>query len=251
MAGHNKWSKVKHKKAVTDARKSRLWARITREIMVAAREGGGDPKGNPRLALAIEKAKAENMPKENIERAIKRGTGEIEGATYEEVTYEGYAPGGVAVFIEAMTDNTNRTVAEMRHLFSKAGGSLGTPGSVAYLFERKGVIEIPADGLDELEVFEIAVEAGAEDLQQEEDSFIITTPVEHFASVRSALQEAGIPVREANLERIPTTTVKLSPEEAMKVARLLDVLEDHQDVQAVYSTLELDEATQAALSQNG
>ena len=249
MAGHNKWSKVKHKKAVTDARKSRLWARITREITVAAREGGGDPSGNPRLALAIEKAKAENMPKENIERAIKRGTGEIEGEHYEEVTYEGYAPGGVAVFIEAMTDNTNRTVAELRHLFSKAGGSLGTPGSVAYLFERKGVIEVSADGLDELELFELVAEAGAEDLQQEEDSFVITTPVESFAAVREALLQAGIQPREANLERIPTTTVKVSPEEAVKVARLLDILEDHQDVQAVYSTLELDEETQQVIEQ--
>ncbi len=249
MAGHNKWSKVKHKKAVTDARKSRLWARITREITVAAREGGGDPSGNPRLALAIEKAKAENMPKENIERAIKRGTGEIEGEHYEEVTYEGYAPGGVAVFIEAMTDNTNRTVAELRHLFSKAGGSLGTPGSVAYLFERKGVIEVSADGLDELELFELVAEAGAEDLQQEEDSFVITTPVESFAAVRDALLQAGIQPREANLERIPTTTVKVSPEEAVKVARLLDILEDHQDVQAVYSTLELDEETQQVIEQ--
>ncbi len=249
MAGHNKWSKVKHKKAVTDARKSRLWARITREITVAAREGGGDPSANPRLALAIEKAKAENMPKENIERAIKRGTGEIEGENYEEVTYEGYAPGGVAVFIEAMTDNTNRTVAELRHLFSKAGGSLGTPGSVAYLFERKGIIEVAADGLDELELFELVAEAGAEDLQQEEDRFIITTPVESFAAVRNALIQAGIQPREASLERIPTTTVKVSPEEAVKVARLLDILEDHQDVQAVYSTLELDEETQQVIEQ--
>jgi len=216
--------------------------------MVASREGGGDPDMNAKLALAIEKAKAENMPRENIERAIKRGTGEIEGADYEEVTYEGYAPGGVAVFVEALTDNTNRTVADLRHAFSKAGGSLGQTGSVAFQFERKGVIEVASAGRDELELFELVVDAGADDLREEDDSFIITTPVERFAQVMTALQNAGIEPEEAGLQRIPLTTVKISPEEAKKVARLIDTLEEMQDVQAVYTTLEMDEETMQAIS---
>lgn len=216
--------------------------------MVASREGGGDPDMNAKLALAIEKAKAENMPRENIERAIKRGTGEIEGADYEEVTYEGYAPGGVAVFVEALTDNTNRTVADLRHAFSKAGGSLGQTGSVAFQFERKGVIEVASAGRDELELFELVVDAGADDLREEDDSFIITTPVERFAQVMTALQNAGIEPEEAGLQRIPLTTVKISPEEAKKVARLIDTLEEMQDVQAVYTTLEMDEETIQAIS---
>ncbi len=248
MAGHNKWSKVKRQKAVVDARKSKLWARLSRDIIVAAREGGGDPEANPRLAQAIERAKAENMPKENIERAIKRGTGEIQGEDYVEVTYEGYAPGGVAVFIEALTDNTNRTVSEIRHLFTKAGGSLGQPGSVAYLFERKGVIEIPVEGHDELELFELVAEAGAEDLTKDDDTYVVTTSVEAFADVLEALQGAGIKPIEAGLQRIPTTTVTLPPEEAKKVVALLEALEAHQDVQNVYTTLNFDEATLAAIS---
>lgn len=248
MAGHNKWSKVKRQKAVVDARKSKIWARLSRDIIVAAREGGGDPEANPRLAQAIERAKAENMPKENIERAIKRGTGEIQGEDYVEVTYEGYAPGGVAVFIEALTDNTNRTVSEIRHLFTKAGGSLGQPGSVAYLFERKGIIEISAADRDELELFELVAEAGAEDLTREDDTFVVTTSVEAFADVLEALRSAGIEPLEAGLQRIPTTTVTLPPEEAKKVVALLEALEAHQDVQNVYTTLNFDEATLAAIS---
>ncbi|SHK37094.1 YebC/PmpR family DNA-binding transcriptional regulator [Rhodothermus profundi] len=248
MAGHNKWSKVKRQKAVVDARKSKIWARLSRDIIVAAREGGGDPEANPRLAQAIERAKAENMPKENIERAIKRGTGEIQGEDYVEVTYEGYAPGGVAVFIEALTDNTNRTVSEIRHLFTKAGGSLGQPGSVAYLFERKGIIEISAADRDELELFELVAEAGAEDLTREDDTFVVTTSVEAFADVLEALRSAGIEPLEAGLQRVPTTTVTLPPEEAKKVVALLEALEAHQDVQNVYTTLNFDEATLAAIS---
>ncbi len=248
MAGHNKWSKIKRQKAATDAKRSKAWARITRDIMVAAREGGGDPGMNPRLALAIEKAKSENMPKDNIERAIKRGTGEIEGADYEEITYEGYAPHGVAVFVEALTDNTNRTVADLRALFSKAGGSLGQSGSVAFLFDRKSVFVIPAEGLDEMELFELVVEAGAEDLTEEDGAFIVTAPVEQFGAVQAALEAAGIEPEEASLQRIPTTTVTLDPEAARKVAALIEKIEEHPDVQAVYTTLNLDEATIEALS---
>ena len=247
MAGHNKWSKIKRKKGVADARRSKLWARITRDMMIAAREGGGDPDMNPRLSLAVEKAKAENMPKDNIERAIKRGTGEIAGADYEEMTYEGYGPGGVAIFVECLSDNTNRTVADVRHAFSKHGGNLGTTGSVAYLFERKGEIEIDAAGQDEDELFLLVAEAGAEDLKQEDGSFVVTTPVEAFGSVNEAVEGAGIETKEAGLIRIPTTTTALSADDAAKVMRLVDALEELQDVQEVYTTLELDAQTLAAL----
>ena len=241
MAGHNKWSKIKRQKAVTDARRSKAWARVTRDIMLAVRDGSIDPAMNARLALAVDKAKEENMPRENIERAIKRGSGEIEGAEYEEVVYEGYAPGGVAVLVETLTDNTNRTVADLRSLFSKAGGSLGQAGSVAYLFDRKGALEIPARGQDELELFDLVAEAGAEDLQHQDDVFVVTTSLEAFGSVQQALAAAGIRASEAGLVREPTTTVSLAPADARKVIRLLEAIEEHQDVQEVYSTLEVDE----------
>jgi len=248
MSGHNKWSKIKRQKAATDAKRSKSWARVTRDIMVAAREGGGDPGMNARLALAVEKAKSENMPKDNITRAIKRGTGEIQGSDYEEVTYEGYGPNGVAMFVEALTDNTNRTVADLRTFFSKAGGSLGQTGSVAFLFDRKSIFEIPAAGLDELELFEIVADAGAEDLELEDEMFIVTAPVEQFGAVQQALDAAKIAVEEASLQRIPTTTVSLSPDAARKVANLIEKVEEHQDVQAIYTTLDFDEKTMEALS---
>lgn len=248
MAGHNKWSKIKRQKAQADKRKSKIWARLSRDITVAAREGGGDPEMNAKLSLAIDKAKGENMPKDNIERAIKRGTGEIEGEDYEEVTYEGYAPGGIAVFVEALTDNTNRTVADLRHLFSKSGGSLGKSGSVGYIFERKGVIDVPAAGNDELELFEIVVEAGAEDMQRDGDSFVVTTPVDLFDAVQEALHAAGIEVSDAALVRSPTTTLTLSDGDSGKVVRLIEQLEELQDVQAVYTTLEMDGEALAAVS---
>lgn len=248
MAGHNKWSKIKRAKAVTDARRSKVWARITRDIMVAAREGGGDPSMNARLSLCVDKAKAENMPKDNIERAIKRGTGEIEGQDYVEMTYEGYGPQGIAVFVEALTDNTNRTVADVRHLFSKHGGSLGQSGSVGYLFDRRGVIEIKADGVDELELFELVAEAGADDVEQDGDTFVVTTSVEAFGPVNNACEGAELEIVEAALQRVATMTTKLEPDAARKVANLLEKLEDHQDVQAVYSTLELDDATVDAIA---
>ncbi|HEX7069917.1 MAG TPA: YebC/PmpR family DNA-binding transcriptional regulator [Rhodothermales bacterium] len=247
MSGHNKWSKIKRQKAVADARRSKSWARITRDIMVAAREGGGDPGMNPRLALAVEKAKGENMPKDNIERAIKRGTGEIASADYEEVVYEGYAPGGVAVLVEALTDNTNRTVADLRTIFSKAGGSLGTSGSVAYLFERKGVLEIPTKGIDEAKLFELVVEAGAEDLRTEDGQYVVVTSVESFGAVQAALEAAGIEPEESGLTRFPSTSVSLPPDQVQKVLRMLETIEEHQDVQEVYTTLNVDESTVAEL----
>ena len=246
MAGHNKWSKIKRKKGAADAKRSKVWARITRDIMIAAREGGGSPDMNARLALAVDKAKAENMPKDNIERAIKRGTGEIEGADYEELSYEGYGPGGIAVFVEVLTDNTNRTVADLRSLFSKAGGNLGTSGSVAFLFDQKAVFEVPASGPSEDELFLLVADAGAEDLRLEDDTFVVEAPVEAFGDVQAALAEAGIEPSEAALQRIPTTTNALDPTEAAKVLRLLDALDEHQDVQAVYSTLEMTDEALAA-----
>ncbi|MEM1056224.1 MAG: YebC/PmpR family DNA-binding transcriptional regulator [Bacteroidota bacterium] len=253
MAGHNKWSKIKRKKGVADARRSKVWARITRDIMVAARDGGGDPSMNAKLALSVDKAKAENMPKDNIERAIKRGTGEIAGADYEELSYEGYGPHGIAIFVETLTDNTNRTVADMRSLFSKAGGNLGTTGSVAFLFDQKAIFEIPAvpeegEALTEEDLFLLVADAGAEDLRREDDTFIVEAPVESFGDVQSALAEADIEPSEAGLQQLPTTTTALAPADAAKVLRLLDQLDDHQDVQAVYSTLEMDDETLASLA---
>lgn len=238
MAGHNKWSKIKRQKAATDSKRSKIWARISRDITVAAREGGSDPGMNPRLALAIDKAKGENMPKDNIERAIKRGTGELEGQDYEEGSYEGYAPGGVAVFVETLTDNTNRTVADLRSYFNKAGGSLGKTGSVGYLFERKGIIQVPAEGNDEMVLFELVAEAGADDLEQHEDMFMITTSVDAFDTVQSVLHEAGIASADAQLIRTPTTTVKMDANQARKILNFIEKVEDHQDVQAVYTTLD-------------
>lgn len=248
MSGHSKWSKIKRKKGANDAKRSKVWARITRDLMIAAREGGGNPDMNARLGLAVEKAKAENMPKDNIDRAIKRGTGEIEGADYVEVTYEGYGPHGVAFFVEVLTDNTNRSVAEIRHLFSKMGGNLGTSGSVAFQFDRKGVIEIPTGSISESDLFDIVAEAGAEDLETDEDMYTITTSVESFGTVVSALGDADVETESTGLIRVPTTTTSLAVDEAGKVLRLIEMLEDLPDVQAVFTTLELDEAALEAIS---
>ena len=247
MSGHSKWSTIKRQKAAKDAKRGKAWARITRDIMVAARDGA-DATANPRLALAVDKAKAENMPKDNIERAIKRGTGEIEGADYVEVSYEGWAPGGVAVFVEALTDNTNRTVADIRTLFSKAGGSLGQNGSVAYLFVRTSVFTIPATGCEEADLFDLSVDAGAEDLSLDDEHFIITAPAEAFGAIQGALERASVSVEEASLQRIPMTTTKTTPADEASVVGLIDKLEDLQDVQAVYTTLETDDAVITALS---
>ena len=240
MAGHNKWSKIKRQKAKEDKKKSKIWARLSREVSVAAREGGGDPDMNATLANAVARAEAENMPKDTIERAIKRGTGELEGQDYEAATYEGYAPHGIALFIEAMTDNNNRTVADLRHLFNKYDGSLGKDGSVGYLFERKGRFLIKAEGQDELALFEIVVEAGAEDLKQEDGAFVVLTPVEQFDAVQSALEEHGIASEEADLVRLPTTTTALDENAAATVFKLIEAMEELDDVEAVYTTLEQD-----------
>ena len=235
MSGHSKWSKIKRQKAATDSKRSKSWALASRDITVASREGGRDPSMNAKLALAIQKAKRENMPKDNIERAIRRGAGEIEGQDYEECAYEGYTASGVAVFVETLTDNTNRTVADLRLLFSKNGGSLGKTGSVAYLFDRKGVIQIPASEQDAMDLLDLVAEAGAEDLEEDEDMLMITTSAEVFDEVQAALRDAGVLAADARLVRLPKTTIALGAEQAARTALFIERLEDHQDVQAVYT----------------
>lgn len=234
MAGHNKWSKIRRQKAVTDSKRSRAWAVTAREITMAARSGG-DPSMNAKLALAVQKAKRENMPKDNIARAIRRGTGEVEGRNYQEHTYEGYAPQGVAVFIEALTDNTNRTVADLRSLFSKAGGSLAKAGSVAYMFDRKGLLQVEHSGAHD--VLDLAIEAGAEDVEEDAGVLVLVTAADAFEPVHAALVSAGVKVADARLVQRPNSTVALRAAEADRVMRLVERLREHQDVQAVYSNL--------------
>ncbi len=245
MAGHNKWSQIKRKKAVLDAKRGKVFTKLIREISVAAREGGGEPDFNPRLRLAVDQAKAANMPADNIERAIKRGTGELEGVTYEELTYEGYGPGGVALFIETMTDNQNRTVAEVRHLLQKHGGNLGTSGSVAWQFDRKGQIFVDAARWTEEQVFEAVLEAGAEDVTVSGDEIVVTTAVSDFHPAQTALTAAGIEFSSAELAMIPKNEVDVSGLEAMKLVKLLDLLDDHDDVSRVSSNANVDEAALA------
>ncbi|MCL6494884.1 MAG: YebC/PmpR family DNA-binding transcriptional regulator [Ignavibacterium sp.] len=243
MSGHSKWATIKRKKAALDAKKGKIFTKLIKEITIAARQGGGDPAGNPRLRLAIDNAKAENMPADNIERAIKKATGELEGVTYYELTYEGYGPAGVAMLVEVATDNKNRTVAEVRHIFSKHGGSLGETGSVAWMFERKGVITIPKQDKSEDDILAIVLDAGADDLQTEEDFFEITTSVENFEPVRKALQENNLKVDNASLQWVAKNTLQVKGEDAEKVMKLIEALEDCDDVQNVYSNADIDEAS--------
>lgn len=243
MSGHSKWATIKRKKAALDAKKGKIFTKLIKEITIAARQGGGDPAGNPRLRLAIDNAKSENMPAENIERAIKKATGELEGVTYHELTYEGYGPAGVAMLVEVATDNKNRTVAEVRHIFSKHGGSLGETGSVAWMFERKGVITIPKQDKSEDDILAIVLDAGADDLQTEEEFYEITTSVENFESVRKALQENNLKVDNASLQWIAKNTIEVKGEDAEKVMKLIEALEDCDDVQNVYSNADIDEAS--------
>jgi YebC/PmpR family DNA-binding regulatory protein len=243
MAGHSKWANIQHRKKAVDAKRGKIFTRVNRELTVAAREGGSDPDANPRLRLAVQKANAANMPKDTIERTIKKATGELEGVSYEEIRYEGYAQGGVAVMIETLTDNRNRTVAEVRHAFSKHGGNLGTDGSVGYLFEKLGVLNF-APGTDEDEVMEVALEAGADDVVAEEDGSIevITTP-EAFTDVVTAMEEAGLEPANSEVTMRASTEVELDVDTGQKVLRFLDILEDLDDTQAVYSNADIpDEA---------
>ena len=243
MAGHSKWANIKHKKGKADAKKGKVFTRISKEITISAREGGGEPDGNPRLRLAIQNARAVNMPNDNITRAIKKGTGEIEGVTYEEITYEGYAPNGVAVLLETVTDNKKRTVSEIRALMSKYGGNLGETNSVAWNFERKGVITINTNGKTEDELFDIVLEAGADDIDYNEDTSRIICPMESFAIVNKFLEEHKFEIAEAQLEYIAKNTVNIAAvADAQKVLKFIDVFEDHDDVQNVFSNFEIDDA---------
>ncbi|MFQ3610354.1 MAG: YebC/PmpR family DNA-binding transcriptional regulator [Fimbriimonadales bacterium] len=248
MAGHSKWHNIRIRKSKQDAMRSKLFTKLAREIMVAARQGGGNPDANARLRLAIEKARENHMPADNIKRAIQKGTGEIEGVQFEEVTYEGYGPGGVAMMVECLTDNRNRTVAELRHLFSKHGGNLGESGSVAWQFKRQGVITVPCEAIGEEALLDLALEAGAEDVQTEEEFYRVITAVEDFHRVRETLVEQGVPIAEAQLELTPTTTVRVESETASKLMRLMEVLEDHDDVQNVYANFDIPDEVLATLS---
>jgi YebC/PmpR family DNA-binding regulatory protein len=245
VAGHNKWSQIKRKKAVTDSRRAAVWTKLIREITVAARGGGGDVNFNPRLRLAVDTAKGANMPLENIERAIKKGTGELEGQTYEEVVYEGYGPGGVALYIETLTDNGNRTVADLRYLLDRNGGNLGSSGSVAWQFDRKGQIYVDAGRYGEEAVFEAAIEAGAEDVLRQEDEFIVTTEASAFHEVQEGMKEAGVEFASAELSMIPKNEVDVAGKDAERLLKLMELLEEHDDVQKVYSNGNIDEAVLA------
>jgi len=247
MSGHSKWSTIKRKKGAADARRGKVFSRLAKEITVAAKMGGGDPEANPRLRTVLLAARAQNMPKDNISRAVKKGTGEIPGVTYEEVRYEGYAPGGVAFIVDLLTDNKNRTVAEIRHILTKHGGSMAENGAVVWNFEQKGTITVPRGGLTEDELFENVIEAGAEDLETESDVCQITTDPHELHSVSEALEGMGLHVEEAQLTMVPKTTLEVTGKEAASVLRLMEALEDHDDVQNVFSNFDIPEEEMAAL----
>ncbi len=243
MSGHSKWATIKRKKAKVDSQRGKVFTRISKEIIIAARNGGGDPVGNMRLKAAIEKAKVANIPNDNIQRAIQKGVGGGEGANFEEFSYEGYGPGGVAILLHVATDNRNRTAGEVRHILSKHGGNLGETGCVGWMFKEQGMIIIDRSEtkLSEDEMMLTALEAGAEDVKVEEDSFEIITEPEEFATVKAALLEQGVPVADAEITMVPQTTVKVLGEEAEKMIKMIDLLEDNDDVQAVYTNFELEE----------
>ena len=248
MAGHSKWKQIKRKKAITDQRRGASWTKAIREITVAARHGGGDPGANPRLRTAIDAARAVNMPNENIDRAIKKGTGELAGATYQEVTYEGYGPGGAAIIIETTTDNATRTVADIRHAFNRNGGNLGATNSVAWMFERKGQLSLGAGDRQEDRALEDALEAGAEDFQVEGDQFLITTSVPAFHAVQEALKHRGHEIVSAELGMVPKSTVKVEGKQAEQLLKLMEALEELDDVSRVYSNFDIDAAQMAEAS---
>ena len=247
MSGHSKWHSIKHKKGALDAKRGKLFTKFIKEITVAARTGGGDPDANARLRKAISDAKAGNMPNDTIDRAIRRGTGEEEGVHYEEITYEGYGPRGVALLIESMTDNRNRTVAEIRHIFSKNGGNLGESGSVGWMFDKKGYLVVSKSAKPEEELFDIVLEAGADDLRDDEDNFEIITSPENFESVSAALKSAGIETQVAEIEMVPQNYIKLEGSDARQMLKLMEALEDHDDVQKVSANFDISEADMAAV----
>ncbi|MBN1541432.1 YebC/PmpR family DNA-binding transcriptional regulator [candidate division KSB1 bacterium] len=242
MSGHNKWSTIKRKKEKTDAARGRIFTRLIKEISIAARNGGGDEFSNPRLRTAVQAAKGANMPAANIERAIKRGTGELPGVVYEEIVYEGYGPGGAALYIEVLTDNKNRTVAEIRHLLGKHGGSLGENGSVAWMFSKKGSIVLPAAGISEEKLLEATLEAGVDDIQQENDTYTLTCQPGDLESVKRALESQEIAYESAEVTMEPSNTVKLEGKNAESMLKLMDALEEHDDLQNLYSNFDIDDS---------
>ena len=247
MSGHSKWSTIKRKKGAKDAARSKIWSRLAREVIVAAKIGGGDQEANARLRTAVLACKAANMPNANIDRAIKRGTGEIEGAVYEEVTFEGYGPGGVAVLVETQTDNRNRTTSEVRHVFTKYNGNLGTSGCVGYLFERKGTISLDAGRVDMDTAMEAAIEAGAEDVEQEGDVIVVTTAFTDYTSVLQSLQDQGLPVVESEVVQEPSTSVKIDGKDAATLMKLITFMDDLDDVSRVSANFDIDEAEMAEI----
>jgi YebC/PmpR family DNA-binding regulatory protein len=249
MSGHSKWATTKHKKAATDAKRGKIFTKITKEITVAAKLGGGDADGNPRLRTAVAKAKSVSMPAENIKRAIQKGTGELPGVSYEEVIYEGYGPNGVAVIIEVLTDNRNRTVSEIRNIFSKAGGNMGENGCVSWMFHKKGYIVVARAKADEEKLMSLALDAGAEDMQTEDDNFVITTALNDFEKVKKALEDAGFPLEVAEATMVPQTYVKIDGEKvAGQMMRLMEAIEDNDDVQNVYANFDIPEEVMNAVS---
>lgn len=252
MSGHSKWATIKRKKAATDSARGNLFTRLIKEITIAARNGGGDPNGNPRLRLAIQTAKAANMPADNIKRGIQKGTGELPGVSYEEITYEGYGAAGVAILVDVVTDNANRTVSEIRHAFSRNNGNLGQAGSVAWMFQKKGSIIVAAGQktpLSEDDLLSIILEAGADDMQAETDgTFSIVTSPQAFEPVKKALEDKGIAVESASLQMVPGNTVKVTGKDAENVMKLMNTLEEHDDVQNVYSNFDIDDKELASLS---
>lgn len=247
MSGHSKWSSIKHKKGAADARRGKIFTKLIREITVAARMGGGDPAGNPRLRAAIAAAKAENMPKENIERGIKKGTGELEGVNYEEVTYEGYGPGGAAVLVDCLTDNRNRTVADLKHIFDRNGGTLGEPGSVSYRFKKKGVVTVEKSAVEEDKLLAAALDAGAEDVKDEGDQFEVICAPSDLEIVKNALEAQRIPYVSAEVSKIPQDTIALEGKKAQQMVSLVDALEDHDDVSHVYSNCDIPDSVIEAM----
>jgi YebC/PmpR family DNA-binding regulatory protein len=248
MSGHSKWSTIKHQKGAKDAKRGKLFAKLIRAIEIAARAGGANPDGNPTLADAIQKAKDNSVPNDTIDRAVKRGAGELEGQQLDLVTYEGYAPGGVAVLVEALTDNRNRTAADIRHVFTRGGGSIADAGSVAYLFNRRGQLVVPGDGADEDRVMEVALEAGAEDVEPGEGGFTVTTAPGDLRAVRAAFDQAGIAYDSAEVTMVPSLSVPLERDAAVRVLRLLDALEDLDDVQDVYANFDIPDDVMAEVS---
>ena len=248
MSGHSRWSQIKRKKGKTDVQRGKLFSKILREITVAARNGGGDPKANMRLKAAMESAKEANMPQDNMKRAIQKGTGELPGESYEEVTYEGYAPGGVAILVQVLTDNRNRTGPELRHAFEKFGGNMGSSGAVAWMFERKGIIQVDAGKIGEDDLLGKALDAGATDMRQVEKAFEITTAPAEMDTVRDALQRAGVPVLEGQVSFVPQSTVRVEGKDATAVVRLVEALDELDDVQSVYANYDIPDEVLEAIS---